>query len=252
MSFSSDWLALREPADARARAPGLLRRLTEWAGGRELLAVDLGCGTGSTWRALAPLAPNLRWRLCDNDPALLAEAARRTGAETLQVDLAADPETALEGAGIVTASALYDLVSADWIARFVAALPRGAALHAALTYDGVETWSPTPPHEAAGLAAFHAHQRGDKGFGESLGPDAAGALAAALVSEGWKVEMAPSPWRLGPTDAGLIAALAEGSADAVRQSSALTAEAFAEWKAGRLAATQVEVGHTDLLALPPG
>ncbi|MGD8498218.1 MAG: class I SAM-dependent methyltransferase, partial [Chromatiales bacterium] len=52
--FSPDWLALREPLDARARSAALVDRLRAQAprGPRRIL--DLGSGTGSNLRYLAP------------------------------------------------------------------------------------------------------------------------------------------------------------------------------------------------------
>ncbi len=250
MSFSSDWLALREPADEAARDRGLLAGLARWVDGRPLRAHDLGCGAGSTHRAVSPHVPSLSWTLIDNDPALLEEAARRTGAPTRRLDLAADPEAAAD-AEVVTASALFDLVSADWLARFVAALPAGAAVYAALTYDGRESWSPAPPHEAQGLAAFHAHQRRDKGFGPSLGPQAGGALAALLAGRGWRVRLADSAWRLGAADRPLIRALADGCAQAASETGALPSADLTRWRDARRRTDRAEIGHMDLLALPP-
>ncbi|MDF2232032.1 class I SAM-dependent methyltransferase [Albimonas sp. CAU 1670] len=251
MSFASSWLALREPADAAARDRGLIAALAEWTAGRPLAATDLGCGTGSTVRALAPLVPSLRWTLVDNDPALLAEAAARTGAATRALDLAAGPEAAVEGAQVVAASALFDLVSDAWLRRFAAALSPEVAVYAALSYDGRESWSPAPPHEAQALAAFRRHQTGDKGFGPALGSNAGAALAALLAARGWRVRVADSAWRLGPGDGPLIRALADGSAEAVAETGALAGRQLAEWRAARRAARQVEIGHLDLLALPP-
>ena len=293
MSFSSNWLALREPADRAARDGALAAALGDWAAartralGRPLLVVDLGCGTGASHRALSPLLPGARWRLTDNDPALLAEAAGRTGAHTLCLDLAATPEIALDGADIVTASALFDLASAAWIDRLAGALAPGAAMLAALSYDGIETWDPADPAEAEGLAAFHAHQVGDKGFGPSLGPGGAAYLAQALARGGREVRRAPSPWRLSrPRDGALIEALAEGAAGAAAQaahangaaaqttgadgggtqaahtngggaqSSAaaepMSPQVHARWAAARRAAETVVIGHEDVLALPRG
>lgn len=253
MSFSPDWLALREPADMAARDPGLARALADWANAlpHPPLIVDLGCGTGATYRALSPLIPRARWRLADHDPALLAIAHARTGAETLQIDLAAAPERAVAGADIVTASALFDLASAEWIDRLVGALPGGAAALGALSYDGAETWDPAPPAEAEGLAAFHAHQVGDKGFGPSLGPRGGARLAAALAASGRRVATAPSPWRLTrPRDAALIEALADGAVQAVRETGALPPAHLAAWARARRAAARVTVGHLDVLGLP--
>ena len=77
--FSADWLALREPADRRARNSGLLAALVaRLAGRREVAVIDLGCGTGSNLRACAPQLPaRQEWRLVDLDPALLAAARER-------------------------------------------------------------------------------------------------------------------------------------------------------------------------------
>ena len=249
MGFSADWLALRAPADAAARAPEPLARLEEWAAGRPLRVVDLGCGTGATHRALAGRLPGARWTLVDSDPDLLALAAE-TGAEIRRLDLARDAEDAVAEADLVTASALFDLASGDWIARLAAALPPHAALYAALTYDGRETWRPAHPAEPAALAAFHAHQRGPKGLGDgpALGPEATAALAAALADR--RLLVAPSPWRLTAADRPLIEALAEGCADAVSETGALDPETLAEWRDARRAAATAEIGHLDLLALP--
>ena len=63
--FSADWLALREPYDLRARNPAVLDAVVTWC--KDMFAirvVDLGCGTGSTLRALTPRLPGRQnWRL---------------------------------------------------------------------------------------------------------------------------------------------------------------------------------------------
>jgi SAM-dependent methyltransferase len=255
MTFSPHWLALREPADRAARAPALARALADWANAlpHAPLIVDLGCGTGASFRALAPLMPRARWRLVDHDPDLLAIAHARTGAETRCLDLAATPEDAVAGADIVTASALFDLASVDWIARLVAGLPAGAAVLGALSYDGAEAWDPPHAAEPEGLAAFHAHQQGDKGFGMSLGPAGGTALAKALAASGRRVTTTNSPWRLTrPRDAALIEALAEGAAAAARDTGRMAPDLWAQWAAARRMAQSVMIGHNDVLGLPDG
>ncbi len=248
--FSSDWLALREPADAAARDTGLIARLADWAVGRPLRVVDLGCGTGASWRALARHLPGADWLLIDNDPALLAEAARRTGAKTRRADLADDPAALVAGADLVSASALFDLCSAAWIDRLIAALPAGAAVYAALSYNGFETWTPAHPLENKALAAFHAHQRREKGFGVALGPESTDHLAERLRTSGRTVTTARSDWRLGDNNRPLIAALADGAAEAVAETGALSGAALADWRAARRAAAKVVIGHLDVLGLP--
>jgi len=275
MGFDPAWLALREPADHAARDPALLARAAALVAEGEAVIVDLGCGTGSNLRALADQLPARQsWRLVDHDPALLAAAraalpawadAASTGNDGalelvrgrqiltvrfLQADLTADLSPVLEGAQLVTAAALFDLCSPEWIARFATALAaRRLPLYTALTYDGVEHWSPPHPADAAVLAAFLSHQRRDKGFGPSAGPAATQALADAFVTHGYAVKRAPSAWQLEPSQAGLVASLATGIASAAAEAGLDPATAGA-WAAARQTASAV-IGHEDLLALPP-
>ncbi len=275
--FSPDWLALREPADHAAREPGLVAAL-----GRSLRApvraVDLGCGTGSNLRALAPhLGPAQDWVLVDHDPALLAAARARLAAWAERaeeagdglildrggariavrfrvLDLAAGPEAALsEAPRLVTAAALFDLVSEAWIAALARAVAAaGAVFYTALTYDGQERWTPPHPADAAIHAAFLAHQGGDKGFGPSTGPAATAALARAFRSHGYAVETANSPWRLGPDEADLLHQLAEGTARAAAETGRVAPEEAEAWREARQApGTGAVIGHWDLLAVPP-
>jgi len=80
--FSVDWLVLREPFDAAARAvawPTLgrqldaIRRPATSGTPAPLSVLDLACGTGANLRVLAPrLGGAQTWQLVDHDPALLA------------------------------------------------------------------------------------------------------------------------------------------------------------------------------------
>ena len=253
MSFPIAWLDLREPADHAARHPALrsTAAILVEAGG---LIADLGCGTGSTVRALQPcLAPAVRWRLVDHDAAVLREAGRRTGAaaETVLCDLSRG-EPPIEGASLVTASALLDLVSEEWIERLADALKvRRSPFYAALSYDGCMSFDPAHPSDQAMIAALNAHQRTDKGFGPALGPDGAGALTAALRARGFEVRIEASPWRLGPGDAELVAALLPGIAGVAVEWGGMARAEVEDWLAfrrARAADGECLVGHVDLLA----
>ena len=74
--FSSEWLALREAADHRARASRLTAQLTtDFASRDNVRILDLGCGTGSNLRALAPaLGTAQDWVLVDDNKDLLNHA----------------------------------------------------------------------------------------------------------------------------------------------------------------------------------
>lgn len=275
--FSADWLALREPADHAARNRALLDALRAHCAGREpVTVVDLGCGTGSNLRATAPFLGAVQdWHLVDHDPALLVAARERLAAwaetaepqgnglllsfvgRTIRVrfheaDLSAGAGGVLDcGPDLVTAAALFDLVSNAWIERFAQAVAeRRAAFYTALTYNGAEAWEPPHPDDAALLSAFHAHQGGDKGFGPSAGPRATAALVGAFEACGYRVRCEDSPWRLGAGHRDLTRELARGVAQAVRETGRVPEGTVAGWLEARLAGASCLVGHTDCLALP--
>ncbi len=250
MMYPSAWLALRADAAARARSVALLDRLQAALAekGAAPLIVDLGAGTGALFRAIRDrVPPGARWRLIDKEAALLEEALAAhpaSAAEAVAADLGGDLAPLLAGADCVAATAFFDLCSAQWIERFAAALPEGAVVYAALTYNGEEVWSPPHDADAAALEAFHAHQRQDFGLGgPALGPHAAGALVAALERAGFEVSVRRTPWILEtPRDAALMDALAAGTAEAA---STFGADGAA-WRAAPR--DRAVIGHYDLFA----
>lgn len=275
--FSPAWLALREAADARSRNRDVASTLSGHFMLREAVdVVDLGCGTGANLRATAHLLSRTqRWMLLDNDPAMLEAAAaaltawsdepaardekgrliiRRAGqrieVKLRQADLARDLQAALpEKVDLITASALFDLVSADFIlklARLAAA--RRAAFYAVLTYDGITRWAPRRPSDNAMSAAFHQHQLRDKGFGPAAGPTAPSELADQFRLHGYRVLEGSSPWRLSTADTLLLQELERGFAAAVAETGKVDAKTVADWQ--RIRHTDCEIGHTDTLALP--
>jgi SAM-dependent methyltransferase len=264
--FSADWLDLREPADHRARNPGLASRLRQHLEGRDpVRIVDLGCGTGSNLRALAPhLPPVQQWRLIDHDPALLDEARRQIKAWSAEqslsglnagfetADLTTDLERVLDDdCDVVTAAALFDLVSESWIERIVPLIAdRACAFYTVLIYDGAISWEPAHAADEAIRGAFNAHQHQDKGFGPAAGPDAAQHLAEGFERAGYAVLTAPSPWRLTRDSLPLILATAEGIGGAARETCLVPDGDIAGWIETRHALEFCEIGHIDLLALP--
>lgn len=266
MTFTADWLALREPADHRARDAKLRDEAASFLSGRShVTIVDLAAGTGSNLRAFAPFVDAAQdWILVDVDASLIAAAQERSAAWAVlqkparlpnmafrRIDLSVQPGTALDGKiDIVTAAAFFDLVSNDWIATFCDELSRRRlSLYAALTYSGQEIWTPSHPFDGAALAAFHRHQKRDKGFGPAAGPDAAQVLQQCLLARGYRISSGYSPWRLGQDDRELITALADGAARAIGETGADDPSTVESWRQARRVAT-CEIGHIDLFATP--
>jgi len=294
-SFSADWLRQREPFDRTARAqaaaglrlPDRLAALrahdtTAWR------VIDLGCGTGANLRSLAPqLGATQQWLVVDNDaellarwPAALAEhgaghgyrVQHRGGVLRLQeagfdaaisrraLDLARELEALpFAHATLVTASALLDLVSAEWLQRLVAACgAAGVAVLFALSVDGRMVWHPVDRCDARAAALFAAHQRRDKGFGPALGSLAPAVAARALRAAGYRVHPARSDWWLdGRVDAKALAlqrTLIDGITAAAIEQAPPAAGLLRAWCARRHALADratLRIGHIDLFATPP-
>lgn len=275
--FSPDWLALREPADHDGRNPQLLAAVgAAFASKPSVTVIDLGCGAGSNLRGAFSVLPDRQhWTLVDADPRLLAaararladwaESAQEQGEELIlakdgktigvdfrQADLTKDLEWVLGWQpDLVTAAALFDLASARWLERFVAALVSlRLPLYAVLTYDGRESWRPPHPADARMLAAFVHHQHTDKGFGPSAGPEATEVMAQAFRKAGCAVSTGESPWRLDDGHRPLMRELAAGIAAAVTETGHVEPEIVADWLAARREAEFGRIGHHDLWARP--
>lgn len=264
MSFSAEWLTLREPYDRRARSAAVLDAVAAtFAGQPSVSVVDLACGTGATLRALTGRLPaNQRWRLVDNDLGLLARAATlsqppRLIVEPVPVDLARDLELALDGPiELVTCSALLDLVSHEWLERFVIeTAARHLPVYAALSYDGVATLDPVDPLDQAVIDAVNQHQHTDKGFGPALGPDAAATAPERFKAVGYTVTQAASDWVFAPKDAEIQREMLTGWAAAAREIRAVPVDDVIAWLARRrhhidAGRSTMRVGHVDVFARP--
>ena len=263
--FSADWLALREPYDARARNPAVLAAAAALVAEYPLIrVVDLASGIGSMLRALAPrLAGRQMWRLVDNNRDLLAFARAMTtisaalSVELRALDLNSSLNAALVGAiDLVTASALLDLVSESWLDRLLSKIvKRHLPVCATLTYDGRAEIEPADPLDAAIIAAANAHQRTDKGFGPALGPTAVPAAIARLESMQYSVISGISDWLIGPNDREIQMKIFAVWASAAERFSGLSHSDRVGWLSRRrdgviAGCSSIRIGHVDFLATP--
>src|SRR5450755_3261306 len=265
---SAGWLALREPADAAARARDLADHLARQppATGRWVIH-DLGCGTGAMGRWLAPLLPGAQhWVVHDRDADLLKVAvadipgpAADGAAVTVEAkhsDITRLHPGDVAGATLVTASALLDLLTEDELAGLVTVCA-GAGCPLLLTLSGAGRVAVTPadPLDRRVAAAFDAHQRRTTEGGRLLGPDAVALAVQELGRLGAEVLVRPSPWRLGALQAdlaaewftGWVSAACEQQVELAAETGVYRRRRLADATAGQLAVT---VDHADLLVLP--
>jgi hypothetical protein len=281
--FTSDWLALREPADRSARSSTLALAVGDAMRQETVGVLDLGAGTGANARYLAKLLPaEQRWLMIDDDPALLALVpgcmrtwataegyqigsahqeltVRGTGLtcaiRTRRADLAELRDAALfEGYALITASALLDLVSERWISALANLCHlKGAAVLLSLTYDGRIHCDPVEPEDSTIRELVNLHQHSDKGFGSALGPQAAFCAERCFGALGYQVRRESSDWRLPAEARELQRRLIEGWAEAAVAVAPGEADRVARWLARRLEHVQagrsrIVVGHQDLAA----
>lgn len=250
--FSAEWLALREPADAAARSSALASFATVGIK-TAMRALDLGGGTGANVRYLSSrLRSPQHWTIVDNDAALLARAPAY--AETHRADLNAvvDDETLFPGTTLVTASALLDLVSEEWLAKLVQRC-RGAnaAVLFALTYDGRIVCSPGEPEDDDVRKLVNVHQKTDKGFGPALGPDAAARAVELLSGAGYTTRQEPTDWKLTADMQMLQRELVTGWAGAASEMAPERSGIVKDWHSRRMAhidagRSRIVVGHIDV------
>ena len=263
------WLALREPADAAARAPDLVEHLGRHlpATGRRVIH-DLGCGTGAMGRWLAPLLPGPQhWVVHDRDADLLEVAAAdlpgpaADGAavtvEARQSDITRLHPGDLAGATLITASALLDLLTGDELAGLVTVCAgAGCPVLLTLSVVGRVDLTPADPLDSRVAAAFDAHQRRATEGGRLLGPDAVAVAVEAVRPAGGRGPRPAQPlatrrprrptWRRSGSPGGWVPRASSRSSWPPRPS-AYARRRLAEATAGQLAVT---VDHADLLVLP--
>jgi hypothetical protein len=260
------WLALRQAADVAARSTALTELIVDHVSDvRPLRVLDLGTGTGSNIRYLAPaLGGEQQWLAVDKDPVLLAEAANAGQSiaagvhiETRAIDLGAvDTPEIFAGRHLVTASALLDLVSERWI-RWVAAECRraGACALFAINYNGRNECDPPDATDTTVFDLFNRHQVTDKGLaGTAAGPYATEVARRAFNDLGFDVRVESSDWQLDRSEAELQRQLVEGWAFAAAEVAPEQVESIEAWKQRRVdhiaaGRSRIVVGHYDVSAI---
>jgi hypothetical protein len=249
--FSAEWLALREPADAAARSSALASFVA-----RPGRLLDLGGGTGANIRYLSSRFPAPQvWTLVDDDPLLMARAPAPVTRHRADLNAVVDEGELFEGCVLVTASALLDLVSEQWLAKLVLRC-RAAEVPVlfALSYDGRIVCSPEEPEDEDVRRLVNEHQKRDKGFGPALGPDAAAKAVAMLSAAGYTTKKEQSDWKLRPDSRDLQRELVAGWATAASEIAPSSHAVIDAWRSRRLGhidagRSRILVGHVDVAGI---
>jgi len=280
-SFDANWLALREPFDALARHAGLADRFIASLPKAPWL-VDLGAGTGSLFRWLAPrIGGEQQWTFIDADAALLDEAFNATAEWAMALGFELEPHDStlvirtprgswrvdgelhdladmpgglpLREADAVMCSALLDLASRGWIDALADALRQ--PFYATLSVDGRDVWLPPHAMDRKVRAGFARDQGRDKGFGRALGARAVGAAVEAFAARGFAVSSAPSDWVIPGGMISMANAMILGAGAAARAAMPAMHARIADWEEARHRQSMrgklaIRIGHRDILALP--
>ena len=267
LEVSSDWLALREGEDATARSGDLAAHIPPLLPHGRHTVHDLGSGTGSLMRWLAPLLPGPQtWVLHDWNEALTARAfdgprpldtggapvAIRTSVGELDRLTAAD----LGGASLVTASALLDVLTAAEAHAIVdACVLAGVPVFLSLSVTGEVELRPWDARDKAVGDAFNAHQRREVGGRRLLGRYAGPIVRGLFEQAGWRVRQARTSWHLDDHEPRLLREWFDGWVGAAEEQEpelVETLDGYRELRGRQLDRGELSavVYHLDVLAWP--
>ena len=288
--FSDEWLHMREPLDVASRSSELAAIVAEalrptGTRDRPIHVVDLGAGTGANLRYLAPLLGGSQdWLLVERNPSLLDALNDRmrtwagsSGAHVFEgegqlivrtihfecrircvaLDLATQLDrVVLPQRCLVTASALLDLVSEDWLARLVQrSINARASVCFTLSYNGRISCHPAEAEDRKVGELFNRHQLGNKGFGPALGPGGARRAGEMIEDRDYRARSEASDWRVKGADQALQHLLLDDWFEAASQIAPNRVSEWGQWRERRRAhieagRSEIVVGHTDMIGWP--
>ncbi len=267
IEVSSDWLALREEEDARARSSDLALEAARRLRPGPIVIHDLGSGTGSMMRWLAPILPGPQtWVLHDWNPDLTGHATdgtapldrdrRPVSVSSRSGQLAHLAAGDLDGASLVTASALLDVLTSEEVHAIArACVAAGSPALLSLSVTGKVRLTPPDARDDVFGASFNAHQRRLVHGRRLLGRHGAALARGLFLRAGWHVRPIDTLWRLGEHEPHLLGQWFDGWVDAaLEHRPELEGEhpAYRELRAAqqRRGELSAVVAHTDLLAWP--
>ncbi len=202
-AYPTHWLETRYPFDSEGRHPVLESQVLTYLQGLQSPAVvDVGAGYGANYNYFAPkLTEAVNWHLLEHDPLLIeamrAIVPRRVNLiehSLLDISSAID----LPKMDLLMANAVFDLFSEAQFLTFAkpvfeAKLP----MYLSLNYTGMG-FEPENNDDAEMIALYEAHMQRPQSFGQAMGAEGPEKMKALLTELGYKVQMAPSYWHIGP------------------------------------------------------
>jgi hypothetical protein len=267
LEVSSDWLALREAEDSRARSHELARSVLPLLAKGPITVHDLGSGTGSMMRWLAPLLPSPQtwvlhdWNASLTERALAGAPPRDLFEAPVSIrshvgELERLDGSDLRGASLVTASALLDVLTAREAQAIVdACVEVGAATLFCLSVTGEVELRPWDARDKLFEEAFNCHQRREVHGRRLLGRYGGPLVRGLFDHAGWKVRTVRTCWRLDDHEPRLLGEWFTGWVDAAEEHRAALCDecvGYRELRGGQLDRGDLSavVYHLDLLAWP--
>lgn len=220
------WLEHRYPCDEAARNPNIEKKFLEYFSQRDRLHImDAGAGTGSNFRYyFSKLPEQQEWILLEQDATLLQACRDRLNrfAEENQYHLSEKGDqllissdrrqasirfvqdklenvkslTDMEQLDVITANALFDLVSYEQFDAFAAQIAcYQVCLMASLNYYET-SFLPFASEDGRFIQYFHMHMLRPQDFGEAMGPNCSEEMLDLLAAHEMKCEQEGSQWHL--------------------------------------------------------
>lgn len=281
------WLDHRYACDAEARNANIEKKFLEFFSEKEAITImDAGCGTGSNFQYYFEKLPNHQeWVFLDCENSLL-EACRtklhdfakknhyqykeqngsisikagrkQANVRTVGGELAeVEKHTDLKETDVITANALFDLLSYDQFDHFACKLSAyNVCLMATLNYYET-SFLPFSEDDGRFVRYFHTHMTRPQKFGAAMGPNCTEEMLDLLTEHQMMIEQEGSQWHLKRYDTTMHHYLLHFFEHAVRDLNLSNTEVkeLEEWlenkkKMSHEHKLEIIVDHSDIFAYP--
>lgn len=282
------WLEHRFSSDEDARNPNIEKKFIEYFSDRDTLSIlDAGAGTGNNFCYLFEKLANRQqeWILLEQDNEMIMNCRDRLSVFAQQKNYRFSQEgdnfileannkkaqiqllqgqlqnikdlTDMEKLDVVTANALFDLVSYDQFDTFASQLAcYQVCLMATLNYYET-SFLPFSEEDGRYINYFHTHMTRPQDFGEAMGPNCSEEMLDLLAAHEMKSEQESSQWHLKRYDTTMQHYILHFFEHAIRELNLSETEIqdMEEWLSNRKKMShehelEIIVDHSDIFAYP--